>query len=208
MTERSQAIQVLKHARETLLARLAQLVVESEEEILDDAHGNSYTSQIESLHEQLGTRLASVNSLLAHLQSAENEPIQVEDEPAVETEPLELLVHAEAFQEGTFVDEAARHEPPTFDAFLRAIELDEMPRASRVLAELFGVDAARAEACAATFRDHYWRSPDFALRAHSLRTELTASVNGSLTLLWECFGLAVPESIEVLQTLRNRLDYA
>jgi hypothetical protein len=210
MNDRFQAITILKQARDALLARLTQSVLENEEQILDDAQGYSYGGPIEALHEQLGTRLASVNSLLAQMQAAEADMlVPHHDEPLPEAAPLELLVHAEAFEDGALIGPPSpQDEPASFEAFLQAIEVDDTPRAVRLLAELFGISVLRAEICAVTFRDRYGKSPEFAERAHRLRTELAANANGSLTLLCECFGLAVPESIEVLETLRSRPDYA
>lgn len=208
MSDRSQAIDILKQARDALLTRLAQSVIESQEEILDDASGYSYGGQIETLHEQLGTRLTSVNSLMAHLQSADDGLHAAGDAPS-DALPLELLVHAEAFDDGTLLPEpGVSTDPASFDSFLNAIERDDTRGAAHMLAELFGLDSPRAEVCAGTFRDRFLRSADFAERVRRLRFEVPVSDNRSLTLLWECFGLAVPESIEVLETLRDRLDYA
>jgi hypothetical protein len=67
-------MEVLKQAREVLLSRLAERVLDNREDILDDAGGYSYCGAIESMHDQLGQRLANVTAMLAHLQSA--------DEPA------------------------------------------------------------------------------------------------------------------------------
>lgn len=74
MNDRTRAMEVLRQARETLLSRLAERVLDNREDILDDAGGYSYCGAIESMHDQLGQRLANVTALLAHLQSADESP--------------------------------------------------------------------------------------------------------------------------------------
>lgn len=71
MNDRSRAIAVLQQARQILQDRLTQRVLEMAEEILDDAAGDSYAGEIDSLHEQLGMRLTCVNALLSGLPPTE-----------------------------------------------------------------------------------------------------------------------------------------
>ncbi|MBL9123526.1 MAG: hypothetical protein JNG90_07820 [Planctomycetaceae bacterium] len=78
MNDRTRAIEVLKQAREVLLTRLAERVLDSREDILDDAGGYSYCGAIEGMHDQLGQRLANVAAMLAHLQSGEEQPTAYE----------------------------------------------------------------------------------------------------------------------------------
>jgi hypothetical protein len=84
MNERTRAIEILKQARDVLLARLTERVVDGEEDILEDAAGFNYSGAIEGLHDQLGQRLGNVAALLAHLQSADDSP------PAYEVPPPEM----------------------------------------------------------------------------------------------------------------------
>jgi len=74
MNDRTRAMEVLKQAREVLLSRLAERVLDNREDILDDAGGYSYCGAIESMHDQLGQRLSNVTAMLAHLQSADEAP--------------------------------------------------------------------------------------------------------------------------------------
>jgi len=67
MDDRSRALEVLRQPRELLVDRLCQRIVDTQDEILDDALGQNYSHEIESLHDQLGLRLSHVNSLLANL---------------------------------------------------------------------------------------------------------------------------------------------
>ena len=67
MNDRSRALQILKQAREILLQRLTEHVLENEEEILSDARGESYMGEIDSLYEQIGTPLVHLNQILSNL---------------------------------------------------------------------------------------------------------------------------------------------
>lgn len=82
MNDRTRSIEILKQAREILLSRLAERVLDGREDILDDAAGFSYCGAIESLHDQLGQRLGNLTALLAHLQSADDNPAAFDSVPA------------------------------------------------------------------------------------------------------------------------------
>jgi hypothetical protein len=64
MTERTDAILILRQARDVLIARLTERVLESKEEILDDAQGGLFQGGIDEIYEQIVTRLSHVNSML------------------------------------------------------------------------------------------------------------------------------------------------
>ena len=67
MNQRSLAIAILQRARDVLTEQLTDRVIESRHEIEADAAGGSYLSEIESLYDQLGGRLAHLNAMLANL---------------------------------------------------------------------------------------------------------------------------------------------
>lgn len=67
MSNAPQAHKILSQAREILLERLAERIVENREEILDDARGNSYLGEIEALYEQMGMKLSHLNQILGVL---------------------------------------------------------------------------------------------------------------------------------------------
>src|SRR6186713_3195930 len=64
MDSQAQAIAILQKARDALAARLTQRVIESQQEIEDDADGGTYFSEIEAIYDQLGGRLAHLNAML------------------------------------------------------------------------------------------------------------------------------------------------
>ena len=75
MNDRDRAISILRRARDILAGRLTDRVIDSQEEILDDAVGDSYLGEISTLYDELGTRLAHVNQLLAAMPQAVDEPL-------------------------------------------------------------------------------------------------------------------------------------
>jgi len=67
MNDRSIAISILQKARDALSERLTQRVIDAQHEIESDADGSSYLSEIETIYEQLGGRLAHLNAMLSNL---------------------------------------------------------------------------------------------------------------------------------------------
>lgn len=213
MNQLPQAIAILEQARQALIERLAERVVEAGQEILDDAHGRTYGAEIDSIHDQIALRLMHVNSMLSVLPHAEF----VAPAPGLPA-PVDFSATAHVQSESgpesgavtTVTVDAARVETavesPSFQTFLRQIQVDDMVGATQALAVLLGLPAERALSCALRFREQMKSSPDFVSKAMQLRVELQAgSVNGALWLLWECFGLQGPESVGVMLTLKSRL---
>lgn len=228
MNDRARAIAVLKQARDMLADRLSERVLESRSEILEDAQGFSFLSELESIYEQFGARLVHLNQLLANLPTVDEAPPL---QPGNAAAPHEAEVHlasgaGEATAEGSpavtrayvgIVNPALpappRVEPTaeparqvTFQPFAAQIHAGEFAAAGRSLAELFGLSESRGIECARVFADHMRSEPGFLLKAVQLRSELQAGGWNAVTLLWECFGLSGFESLGVLQTLRQRLD--
>ncbi|RIK82504.1 MAG: hypothetical protein DCC68_06325 [Planctomycetota bacterium] len=81
MTQRTEAILILRQARDVLLARLTERVLEAKEEILDDAEGGLFQGGIDEIYEQLVTRLSHINAMLNLLPA--DEPVG-----SVDTHPL------------------------------------------------------------------------------------------------------------------------
>ncbi len=70
MNPHSLALSILQKARDALAERLTQRIIDAEHEIAEDAAGSTYLSEIESIYDQLGGRLAHVNAMLANLPPA------------------------------------------------------------------------------------------------------------------------------------------
>lgn len=69
MNDRRRAIEILCEARDELSRRLVERVLHSAGELLDEARGDSYGGEIDSIHDQLASRLASINAMLIQIQS-------------------------------------------------------------------------------------------------------------------------------------------
>src|SRR5688572_29461970 len=75
MSERTRALEVLQQARETLSARLTELVLEQADDILADARGDSYMNEIDSLYDQVGIKLAHISQMISNLPAGPVEPV-------------------------------------------------------------------------------------------------------------------------------------
>lgn len=75
MNERFRAIEILRQARELLVQELSERIVDAEEGVLEDARGQTYSGEIESLYEGLGLKLTNVTAMLAALRSHADEPL-------------------------------------------------------------------------------------------------------------------------------------
>jgi hypothetical protein len=100
-----------------------------------------------------------------------------------------------------------RAMPISFQSFAERIMANDVDGAGIVLAGLFDVSVERGRQCARRFQEQLSERPQFLQKAMGLRHELTSgSVNGSLILLWECFGLQGIESLSALQSLKARMN--
>jgi hypothetical protein len=233
MNDRARAIAILQQARDILAERLTEQVLEARDAILEDAIGLSYSSEIDAIQEQLGQRLNNVNMLLNNLPPMEDAPAPTAEDVAPVAPPAlgyqpdpqngpsgELSLDGGAVEENldddalpilaaVAVDEAedARAMPISFQSFAERIMANDVDGAGIVLAGLFDVTVDRGRQCARRFQEQLSERPQFLQKAMGLRHELTSgSVNGSLILLWECFGLQGIESLSALQSLKARMN--
>ena len=103
MHDRARAIALLQQARDILAERLTERILECRDQILEDALGLSYSSEIDAIQEQIGQRLNHVNLLLNNLPTVEEAPLPDEPEPATATPVLGY----EMTQQGMQVDNSA-----------------------------------------------------------------------------------------------------
>jgi hypothetical protein len=231
MNERARAAEILREARAILAERLTEKIVEQRDELLDDARGDSYMNEIESLYEQVGMKLSHVSQMLSNL------PVEEQPQPqsftaaaqhgptstfTVATEPAP---NADATTQDTmpallgpvFVATPAlpapkASEPPknratssALQAFAAQIQAGDLLAAGRTLALLFDVEEPRAVACAATFAQRVRSEAAFFRKVMELRSELHKSdTQRALLLLLDCFGLSRGESAEILRNLQRR----
>src|SRR5204863_9597031 len=72
MNDRARATEILRKARAILAERLMEKIVEQRDDLLDDARGDSYMNEIESLYEQVGVKLSHVSQMLSNLPAEES----------------------------------------------------------------------------------------------------------------------------------------
>lgn len=227
MTDRQRAHDVLREAKDALAQRLTEKVIESAEEILADARGDSYMNEIESLYEQVGMKLAHVSQMLSNLPSDSPVPPPAEPFPsaavhgdtftvATEASPSADAIVADtmpALMGPVFVATPAlpaprpESSPHTFQQFAERIQANDLPGAGLILGSLLGLPKTRAVACARTFSRRLRSDEDFISKVMQLRCELDAgSFHGAVALLVDCFGLTGVEALGVMNALRRRLE--
>jgi hypothetical protein len=106
MNDRARASDVLRKARAILAERLTERINEQFEDILDDARGDSYMNEIESLYDELGVKLSHVSQMLSNM-PAEEPPHQAQNQPPAQT------AAAQHSPENTFT--VATEPAPNFD---------------------------------------------------------------------------------------------
>jgi hypothetical protein len=212
MNDRARASEVLRKARAILAERLTEKINEQSEELLDDARGDSYMNEIESLYDELGTKLSHVSQMLSNLPA---------DEPSAQTQTQTQTAAAQHDPENTFT--VATEPAPNFDgitqymmpaiagptfvatpalpapkatieppkhratnsalqAFAAQIQAGDLLAAGRTLAGLFDVEESRAIACASTFAQRGRSEAAFFHKVMELRHELH-SANSQRALL-------------------------
>lgn len=228
MDPRVEALFILKQARDLLADRLAERVVASKSEILEEAGGMLFGGEIDALFEQIGGKLMHVSQMISSLPT--EEPLtEVADPPSGEnfSSGSQLILSDYPSQElnstpasvlalpGLPAPEVARAEaitqpvetpPASFQDFASRVKTGDLATAGTILAELFGVEGSRGQQCAIRFAEQLHADQSFWETAMQLRGELTSSShNGALLLLQKCFGLSGVEAIGVLQNLRARI---
>lgn len=214
MNDRSRAIALLRQARDILSDRLTEHVLASSDNLLEDALGLSYGSEIEQLYEQIGARLTQVSTMLMQLPPQDD--CGVSDahgtfEVAASPSDSGILVQADT---GGAVLAPHREsvevvQTEDWDELLATIERGDLQAASRELTDWLGVDPEHGEACLATLADRCRHSPAALERARRLAHEIQLGAwNSALLLLGECFGLQSWEAIGALLHLRGRLMQA
>ncbi len=222
MSERNEALAVLKQARDALLARMTDAILEQAEEIVADAEGESFLSEIESLYDQMGNKLAHLNQMIANLPAEpepQDEPVSFDREDVAEQKPPARLPHfpiesqaaIEMPSRGDRDDLIGLPAPgtslpkaPAFARFVSHIEQGETDQAGDVIAQIFGLSPFSGIKCAETFAARYESDTGVVVKAMRIRQELTHNrFNDALMLMHECFGLQGIEAMIALQKMRE-----
>ncbi len=232
MNDRARASEVLRKARAILAERLTERINEQFEELLDDARGDSYMNEIESLYDELGTKLSHVSQMLSNLPADEPATTQTHTAAAQHSPENTFTVATEpapnfdgvtqymmpAIAGPTFIAMPALPAPKTaveppkhratnsaLQAFAAQIQAGDLLAAGRTLAVLFDVEESRAIACASTFAQRVRSEAAFFRKVMELRHELhSTNSQRALLLLLDCFGLSRGESAEIVRNLHRR----
>ncbi len=219
MNNRSLAIHILQNARDLLSERLTQRIVEAREEIEADADGGSYLSEIEAIYDQLGSRLAHVNGMLANLPPAPAGEQSAADATATEIIYADL---ASAYPTGFELDGTS---PPTVlalpapacneerddqlvDVFCQlasSAESNDIAAAARLISENFDMKPSRARRWAAAFARQIARHPDLVQRLIGLAVRIEHIGEHSVaSLVAECFESEPFETLPIVRALKRR----
>ena len=219
MNDRSQAISILQRARDTLGNRLTERILEARQEIESDAEGGSYLSEIETIYEQLGSRLAHVNAMLSHLPPT-NAPASA-DVAASEIIYADL---ASAYPSGLELEAAAPQTllalpAPTgtnelstsdaaadpFAAIVACAQAGDLTAAARMISELLDLKPSEARRCASALSGRLAEYPELARRICGL-TVVMHEMNeyAAAAILGECFELRTIEALSLVRYLQLR----
>lgn len=222
MSDRNQALAVLKQARDALLARMTEAILDQADEILADAEGESFLSEIETLYDQMGNKLAHLNQMISNLPlepETSSEPDAFEREDPAESMETARLPHfplaipedarssASADRDeliGLPAPGVSQPKAPAFARFVLHIEHGEVEQAGDVIAQILGLSPYSGMKCAQTFAARYDDDTAVVVKAMRIRQELTQNrFNDALMLMHECFGLQGIEAMVALQKMRE-----
>ncbi len=220
MNQRSLAISILQKARDALSERLTQRIVESEDEISSDAEGGSYLSEIETIYDQIGGRLAHLNAMLSNL------PPTASSVPADAT--VSEIIYADlasAYPSGLDLEASnpapllalpapANTDPrpqlqalaEEFANIVTLVQEGDLASAGRLISELFDVKPSQARRGALALARQIVDSPDLVRRVADLARSLNeANEYSTATLLSECFEFQAIESLAIVRALKRRI---
>jgi hypothetical protein len=219
MNQRSLAISILQKARDALGERLAQRIVEAQQEIADDAEGCSYLSEIETIYDQIGGRLAHLNAMLSNLPPADaaapadataSEIIYADLASAYpggldleDAAPVSVL----ALPAPTSVNDRPQEElvADDFATIVEQVQTGEVTGAARLMSELFDIKPSQARRGAQALAQQIVDDPDLVRRIAELASALAeANEYPAATLLSECFEFQPIEALAIVRTLKLR----
>jgi len=219
MNDRSIAIAILQRARDALSERLTQRVIEAQQEIESDADGSSYLSEIETIYEQLGGRLAHLNAMISNLPpstaaapaEATASEIIYADLATAYPAGLDLENSSPSSLLGLPAPHAAEASPANalvelLEAILAHVITGDQVTAARLFSELFDVRPSQALRGVQAFARQLTVRPELAEQVMELGTSLEATNEyAAATLLGECFEFQAVDALGLVRTLKSRL---
>ncbi len=180
-------------------------------------------SEIETIHDQVGSKLAHLNQMISALPGDDTKSDSYADDPLHDEspthwEPIDVAADVLALTHETGSDQAIilpaprvseaiapMPQPISLQTFAAQILVGDLETASRSLEILFGCRRELAIRCSHRFHDKYRQDPSVLIRVQRLRQAITGD-NPSLPLLLlqECFELHANDAEAVLGELKQR----
>jgi hypothetical protein len=222
MDDRAQAIRILRKTRDVLVQRLSERILEAEEEILAEAEGHSFLSEIETIYDQIGLRLVHVNQMLTHLPATDSRLAEETDAASADLlrpRPADEQVQtaAASFSEcsiSSFLALPAPSESRTVAGNLATSTLlmfavharrGDLETGALSLESLFGLSRDRALAATRVFHSHCTRDSSYVENAARLQNYLEAeALSRAFGVMCESFGLTGGEALSALMWWRTR----
>lgn len=219
MNDRSLAIDILKDARDLLGQRLTERIIEARDEIAADASGASYLSEIETIYDQLGSRLAHVNAMLSNLPAESHEEpadatateiiyadlasgAATSFEPEMETPPTVLALPAPPYNDTMVPLDAPATVVTQIVSLIAAC--DYTP-AVQLISECFDARPSQARQWAATLGRRSFVQPDLPARLIDLAGSLDETdEHTAVAVVVDCFGVEAFEAVLMLRALKGR----
>ncbi|RCS50550.1 hypothetical protein DTL42_10590 [Bremerella cremea] len=224
MSDRNQALAILKQARDALLARMTEAILDQADEIQADAAGESFLSEIENLYDRMGNKLAHLNQMISNLpaeqeEAEESQGFERYDQPSEKEAvrlphfPLTITPPEDAVKGSDRADLIGLPAPgtplpqaPAFGRFVTLIEQGNVEEAGDLIAQILGISPYSGLKCAQAFSANYQRDTTVVVKAMRIRHELVRHrFNDALILMHECFGLQGIEAMVALQKMRDIL---
>jgi hypothetical protein len=219
MNDRSIAISILQKARDALSERLTQRVIEAQADIEADAEGSSYLSEIETIYEQIGGRLAHLNAMLSNLPPSAAAPV-----PEATASEIIYADLATAYPSGLDLENTTNStllglpapphpDPPAVEPLVEllrgiavhAIEGD-LITAARMTSELFDIRPSQARRGVQSLVHQAGERPELVEQLIELGSSLEATNEYvAATLLGEVFEFQAIEALSMVRALKSRL---
>ncbi len=223
MPDRDEALAILKRAREALLARMTEAIIEQADEIMADAYGESFLSEIETLYDQMGSKLAHLNQMIANLPVESSRDTDQEEPSYSRTDSPEAeqprLPHFRFPVEVPTEEPAAVQQkelislpapgttsgpPSPLGRFVSLIEQGDVDHAGDLIGQLLGLSPFTGRQCAQVFSARYEQDTAVVFKAMRIRQALADDqLRDALVLMHECFGLQGLDAMVALQRLRE-----
>ncbi len=215
MNSNERALDILQKARDALVARLTERILDAEQEIVDDAEGSSYISEIETIYEQIGGRLAHLNAMLANLPPVQTQPA---------TESASEVVYADlASSTAATFDVDISSSPPLLglpappareEVWSLTVALGRVVQTTRagdskeamlLISEVFDLKPSQARRAAAAFQRQLGRYPDLAHRLEQFGMEFRElNEYAAATLLGECFEFQAIDALLLVRSMKQQ----